>query len=227
MNFMMTERAIEKRIPDFNLWDSRVKKIGPLGYTLTINIQVPDADLIHSTFDPSWLEYYTKHTFVLRDPVFHWGLLGEGVTRWSEIKLGEMVVSPYTQRVFEKARQFGLNYGGVASTRSTFGYRGRCYLSVARGDRELTDTELQEVADLLAEAIAGYRDTRGLGSAEIQVLQFLADGLTQEEIAKTIGLSRAGVRKRIERARIALKAASSIQMMAIAVERRLVRVTAG
>lgn len=225
MNFTMTERAVEKRFPNFDLWDRRVRKLGSHGYTITINIQVPDADLIYSTYNPTWLEYYKSNVFVLRDPVFHWGLLGEGAIRWSEINLGELVNSPYTNRVFEMAREYGMNYGGVATARSTYGYKGRCYLSVARNDRELTDVELQELSDLLAEAIAGYRDTRGMGSTEIEVVQLLADGHTQEEIAQILGLSRAGVRKRIERARIAMNATNSLHMIAIAVERRLVRVS--
>lgn len=74
MNFTMTERAVEKRFPNFDLWDRRVRKLGSHGYTITINIQVPDADLIYSTYNPTWLEYYKSNVFVLRDPVFHWGL---------------------------------------------------------------------------------------------------------------------------------------------------------
>lgn len=223
MTWLKNRRAIEKMFREFDDWDAKVSEIASAGYSLVINMHIPDADLIYSTYCPEWLEYYQRSSFVMRDPVLHWGLFGDGVIRWSEIDLSEIVKGAYTDRVLQKAAEYGLRYGAVATTTSEGEANLKCYLSGARNDREFTDDELVVWQDCLRDAMSSYRDDYGLSEGEIAVMQLLASGMTQSEIADKLRLSRAGVKKRIERAREGLNAANTIHAISIAQAKGLIR----
>lgn len=178
--------------------------------------------MIYTTFDSKWMVCYQSSGFALRDPTLHWGLLGDGVIRWLENDIREIVKDGYTGRVLERAADFGLIYGAIASSKAIKFDHKKCYLSCARNDRELTDAELGELRECLWEAIACYRVDSVLSDGEIAVIQLLAGGLTQDEIADKLQISRAGVRKRIERARANLNATNTIHAIAIAQSKGLI-----
>ena len=214
--------AIEALIPNFNQFRQDISQIALTGFTLAINVRFTTPEIAYSTFPDDWIDLYLRSNYVVMDPIILWTSYNEGVKRWSEIGLPARL--PLASRVLSKAIPYGLKYGAVAALRNHEGGGRKCFMSVARADRELTDSELLDVEYLFSELVSRLSISSGLSPSEIEVLNYLAQGLTQDEIATELKIQRAAVKKRIERARIQLQARNSAHAVAIAIQRNIVRV---
>lgn len=213
-----TEAGMRKVFDRFDDWHREVSALGGKGYTLAVNISLFNPETLFTTYPKEWSQYYRKNMFMMRDPILVWGSFNDGATRWSDIKLDGIVRALYTTRVREVAAQYGLKYGAVAVMRNQDSEQRKAFLSVAREDRELTSTEIDRLSCLLGEAVESLRAASGLTRAEVEVLQLLATGRTQDEIAEELGISRTSVKKRIERARDGINATNSIHAVALAMK---------
>lgn len=199
----------------FIAWDRSIRDIAPLGYTFCVNVSMFMPEFTHLTFSRKWTDYYMKHNFPLRDPIMHWANYNDGYTRWSNVpNLDKGIV---TKRVMEMARAHGYNFGIVCVTKNPDPMRRTCFLTAAHGEREFTDIECEELWSLFKQGLKNLISPSGLTSSEIEVLQLLARGKTQEEIADQLGLARSSVKKRIERARETLDANNTIHAVAIGI----------
>lgn len=222
MNALAPPNLVERLVPGFAEWSQRVLEVAPVGYTLALNIRFLHPEVMTSTYPEAWIEYYLKNDFAVRDPILLWTSYNTGHSRWSDIGLPAKV--PFGRRVLDLAAEHGLKFGAIFVVRNTEAQNKKCFLSVGRSDRELTDEEIANVGGLFRELLDRLHLASGLTAAEVEVLRLLARGMTQNEIADDLGISRDAIKKRIERARVVLGAKNASHAIAIAIQRQLFRV---
>lgn len=207
-------------LPDIEKLETCLRTIVPAGCMLALNIRHLTPEFFQSTYPSDWVTIYTERRYVLFDPIVAWARFSVGTTRWSEIPTGFSRGAGV--HILDHARQFGLNYGGVVSSRGPSGSHCLCVLSGAREDRELQATELQDLAAILDEIVSAVGQHAGLTEVELGALRDLAEGLTHNEIADHRGVSPATIKKRLERARDVLGAKNAVHAVAIATRRGLI-----
>jgi LuxR family transcriptional regulator len=183
---------LQNILPDIEKLETRLRGVVPGGYMLALNIRYLTPEFLQSTYPSDWVTIYTDRRYVLFDPVVVWARFSVGTTRWSEIPTG------YSRgaglHILDHASKFGLNYGGVVSSRGPSGSHCLCVLSGARADRELRLSELQSMAAILDEIVEAVGEHAGLAEVELEALRDLAAGLTHNEIADQRGVSPATIK---------------------------------
>ena len=211
---------LQNILPDIEKLESHLRGVVPGGYMLALNIRYLTPEFFQSTYPSDWVTIYTDRRYVLFDPVVVWARFSEGTTRWSDIPAG--FSNGAGLHILDHASQFGLNYGGVVSSRGPSGGHCLCVLSGAREDRELRSSELQSMAATLDEIVEAVGEHAGLTEVELEALRDLAAGLTHNEIADQRGVSPVTIKKRLERAREVLGARNAVHAVAIATRRGLI-----
>lgn len=207
-------------LPDMEKLESRLRTIVPEGYMLALNIRHLTPEFLQSTYPSDWVTIYTDRRYVMFDPVVTWARFNVGATRWGDIPSGFSKGAGL--HILSHARQFGLNFGGVVSTRGPSGSQCLSVLSGARGDRELRAREMKNLADILNAMVGAVGQHAGLTEVELEALRDLAAGRTHNEIADQRGVSPATIKKRLERAREVLGARNAVHAVAIATRRGLI-----
>jgi LuxR family transcriptional regulator len=207
-------------LPNMEKLESRLRRIMPAGYMLALNIRHLTPEFLQSTYPSDWVKIYTEQRYVMFDPIVAWSRFNVGTTRWSDIPAG--FSNGAGLHILDHARQFGLNFGGVVSSRGPAGDHCLCVLSGAREDRELGASELKSLAGILDAMVGAVGEHAGLKVVELEALRDLAAGLTHNEIADQRGVSPATIKKRLERARDVLGAKNAVHAVAIATRRGLI-----
>ncbi|WP_425051103.1 autoinducer binding domain-containing protein [Psychromarinibacter sp. S121] len=206
-------------IPNYEDCDKELSAIAPSGYCLVLHAHVWKTKFVYSTYPEAWRDHYDTHNLVVLDPVVLWGMVNTGTTRWSGLDNVQRVTADY---VMTRAKDFGLAYGAVAVTRSKHLRNKKCLLAVSRPDRELTSEEIARVAEILDHIVTVHDGRLGLSDVDIQTIQTLALGYSQDEIAKQMHTSRDTVKKRIERIRKKIGARNATHVVSIALSHSLV-----
>jgi DNA-binding CsgD family transcriptional regulator len=210
---------LENIAPNHEDAEAMLAEIAPAGYTLTLNVKNLTPQFYVSNYPDLWIEKYTSARYVMFDPVALWSLVNCGRTRWSEINVGFRTTG---QRVFEEAKKFGLNFGAACVLRNEKSNRQKCAIFAARTDREFNDSEMQMLEHFLNTTMDRVGAFAGLTEIELETLRDLASGMTHGEIAVLRQISSATVKKRIERARVVLRARNAIHAVSIATKRGLI-----
>lgn len=175
-------------------YENKLARLGPEMYALMLHYDLfgPEAEMTRMPGD--WQKIYKSRFYHWNDPVVRWisDVTEKSVTRWSEID------SKDPRRIFEKAKDYGMNFGAVAVTSTD---KGKCFVSVSRRDRELTDHELIELSNLLDRATYEYYNCPVLTEAEMHAIKFLANDQLIAEAAKSLGVTEGTVKMRLKRAK--------------------------
>jgi len=205
--------VIESMIPNFEAEAAFLDHLAPSGYTLAFNVGFQGAELFRSSFPQKWQERYESRAYYFTDPVLIWSITKVGRKRWSELKL------PDVRGIFAEAKEFGLSYGVVISTNIG---GSKSVLTAARDDREFSDEEL-DLLQAKLEYMAGCASPKGgLSDGELAVFRELANGASIQETAETLGISKAAVNKRIDKAKQKLHAKSTMQAVSIAASKNYI-----
>ncbi|WP_377513347.1 autoinducer binding domain-containing protein [Octadecabacter sp. R77987] len=197
-------------IPNFEQELDDLREIGSAGFILAFNMSFRGPEYMHSEYPDEWREEYEDRNYFALDPVLAWTLVHSGSRRWSEVKL------PDVRGVLKRAQAFGLIYGAVFSRKKK---RKRSFLTVARSDRELNDTEILLLNDRFDRWCEIVTNKASLTSRELDVLRSLRDGLGQREIAEALSISESTVKQRAQSAVAKLGASNRTQAVAIAMTR--------
>lgn len=203
---------LTKPVPDLDAELDELFEIGSSGYMLALNYTVFGPEYMRCGHPAGWQAEYEENHYYIGDPVLIWIMTRSGVERWSGIKV------PDARHVMRKARAVGLNYGVAISARTG---RKRSFLTVARADRGMNDGEIAHLVDKFRSWCNSPTDRVALTDRELDVLRLLRDGLSQRDIAETLGIVEATVKQRAIGATRKLGAANRIQAVAMALERRL------
>ena len=127
--------------------------MAPAGYSIGLHIRFTAPLFMFQSYDQAWLDHYTEHGYVLRDPMVAWGFSTTGTIRWSDRSL------PDPFGLFKEAARFCLHYGATVACGPI---KSRTIASFARQDREFTDHEIAAVAQIVERVQPGYYESRGL-----------------------------------------------------------------
>lgn len=201
---------LSNMIPNYDQEMERLFGWGPSGFVLAFNVTFRGPEHLHSTYPKDWQTIYQNRNYFFLDPINFWTFTNSGQKRWSEIKIPDM------RGILPEASKFGLSYGAIFSRKRQ---DKKSLLSVARADRELTDTEIEVIGAKFDSWVDMVVGGPSLTDGELEVLRYLKDGLGQAEIADCLGLSESAVKQRCIRACAKLDAKTRTQAVAIAVAR--------
>jgi DNA-binding CsgD family transcriptional regulator len=177
------------------------------------------------TYPVAWKQHYLAHNLHLQDPTLRYAIRSHAPVQWSRL-CGDVGFDP----VFSQARDFGIGTTGLTiPVRGRFGDMG--LLSVTRSGSqeewhkhcETVLERLQQRAALLHDAvmrrIAPHHDAAkpALSTREIEVLQWIAAGKNQSDVADILTISSRTVEVHLRSARHKLNALTTPQAVARAV----------
>ena len=191
---------------------ARLSALAPAGYALGLHIRFASAQIMVNTYDPRWIEIYTSRGYMLCDPLVSWGFGTEGLVRWSDLD------HPDPHNVTEQAKAFGLLYGvavshGPVSSRTIGGF--------GRSDREFTESEMAEIADMVRVLHRETEPPERLSNAQVEALRLIAKGYRYSEAAHQIGISESALKARLRSARERLLCRTTAEAIQRALEAKL------
>ncbi|WP_166415775.1 helix-turn-helix transcriptional regulator [Cochlodiniinecator piscidefendens] len=181
---------------------------------LRLGYAYPVAEL--NALPKSWVDLYTVQGFMLSDPVLRWVYSNTGAVRWSEIEEAD------PRGILDAAKEYGMQFGVTISWQEE-GDRGlRSFGSFLRNDREFTDLEISQLAASLEDLHQSHAPPTNLTNAELEALRMVRDGLLMKQVADELGVSLGAVKQRLKNAKQKLRAKTSSQAIALAVEHGLI-----
>ena len=125
-----------------------MKEAAPTGYAIALHIRFATPLYLFQTYPKPWIDYYSGHGLVMRDPTVRWGIEHVGTVRWTGL------TDP--DGVLDLAAGHGLAHGFTAAHDDG---GSRSIGSFTRDGRDFDDSEiavlserLHQVHDLTAEA---------------------------------------------------------------------------
>jgi LuxR family transcriptional regulator len=186
--------------------------MAPAGYSIGLHIRFTSPLFMFQSYDQSWLDHYTEHGYVLRDPMVAWGFSTTGTIRWSDRSL------PDPFGLFKEAARYGLHYGVTVACGPI---KSRTIASFARQDREFTDHEIAALAQIVGRMHDMTEPPEELTKAQIEALRCIAGGDRIAAAAAKLGISESALKARITSARIRLMARTTAEAIQRAKDYRL------
>ena len=121
---------------------SDLDDMSPGGFAIALHIKYNTPTFMFQTFPERWVEHYSKHGLVIKDPAVHWAFSNTGFIRWRD--LVEDNPDPFS--VMEQSRRYGLAYGFTASNHNG---QMRTLGGFARSDRDYLDAEIADIRNRL------------------------------------------------------------------------------
>lgn len=186
--------------------------MAPAGYSIGLHIRFTSPLFMFQSYDQSWLDHYTEHGYVLRDPMVAWGFSTTGTIRWSDRSLPD----PFA--LFKEAARYGLHFGATVACGPI---KSRTIASFARQDREFTDHEIAALAQIVERMHDMTEPPEELTKAQIEALRCIAGGDRIAAAAAKLGISESALKARITSARIRLMARTTAEAIQRAKDYRL------
>jgi DNA-binding CsgD family transcriptional regulator len=176
-------------------------------------------------WDPKWLELYDSQGFLAYDPLIRWPMVSGAAGSWTEIYAKFPARDP-GHGILAAARKFNYHEGFVTPVRTLDGSTG--LVSVGGGRRAPFDRRerlyleavstcvLRQAEDLLGAEQPEIPASK-LTQRERECVALLRQGMTDAEIAKTMGIAPGTVRDYIDQARAKLGARNRTQLAVMAV----------
>ena len=193
-------------------FSKRLGKLAPGGFFFALHIRFALPLLHLQTYPQGWTDKYTEEAYALRDPIIAWGFSTIGAARWSEISI------PDPFEILGQAREFGMVYGLAVSCGPM---KSRTIASASRGDREFTDDEIGQFADLIRQLHDITEPPTSLSDAQIEALRCIANGDRHAAAAARLGISESALKARLAAARTALLARTTTEAIQRARDYRL------
>jgi LuxR family transcriptional regulator, quorum-sensing system regulator SdiA len=192
-----------------------LSRIAPTGFyiALRVGFTFPEEEL--NRLPEAWVDHYTRHGFVVQDPLMKWVYAHVGVLRWSDMDL------PDPADVRSAAIDHGMLFGAAASILTKTDQGRRSYGLFFRHDRDFLDAELETLGDILGDLHSGTKMERKLTANEIEALKLLASGLRLQQIADRLEISESAVKARLNNAKVKLGARTASQAASVAATKRL------
>lgn len=212
----MLYRRIPKIIQDYDQHVAEISEIANAGYVLTFNYCFgKGVQYLDYTYPEEWYETYVKNHYAGLDPTVIINSASPATRKWSSPLMRQTDVLG----IFKKAKRYNLNFGATSCVRSKM---GASFLSVARHDRDLTDSEVDYVDMKLKFLCQLVNAEIMLTDRERNVLALLSGGKKQGEIADFLGISLATVKNVIQDLKVKLYAENTIEMVGEALRRKLI-----
>jgi len=191
---------------------SKLSALAPAGYALGLHIRFASAQIMVNTYDPRWIEIYTKRGYMLCDPLVSWGFGTEGTVRWSALD------HPDPHHVMAQAKEFGLLYGVAVSHGPT---TSRTIGGFGRSDREFTNDEIEAIADLVRILHRETEPPEHLSKPQLEALRLISKGFRYSEAACRLNISESALKARLRSARERLLCRTTAEAIQRAIEAKL------
>jgi LuxR family transcriptional regulator len=191
---------------------ANLSALAPAGYALGLHIRFASAQIMVNTYDPRWVEIYTNRGYMLCDPLVSWGFGTEGTVRWSALN------HPDPHDVLGQAAAFGMKFGVAVSQGAT---SSRTIGGFGRGDREFTDDEIAQIAELVRVLHRETEPPERLSSAQVDALRLIAKGFRHSQAAHQLGISESALKARLRTARERLLCRTTAEAIQRALEAKL------
>lgn len=195
-----------------DLQTRRLAQIAPGGFFFALHIRFALPLLHYQTYPEGWIQRYTEEAYALRDPIIAWGFSTIGTTRWSAIDIPD----PFD--ILGQAREFGMVYGLAFSCGPMM---SRTIASASRADREFTDEEIDQFAEVVGHLHDITEPPKSLTDAQIEALRCIAEGDRHAAAAARLGISESALKARLASARTALLARTTTEAIQRARDYRL------
>lgn len=205
---------LERLIPNYEAEVEYLNDLGNAGWIMGFGISYKRADHLVNRYPVRWSQFYEDNDYIAGDPVLLWTLTKSGAKRWSEMRI------PDVRGVLIHAAQHGLKYGATCSQKFL---KKRCFITVSRNDREVTDSELAVLNakfDIWCKCVV--INTESLSEGEKAVLTRLAHGMDQAEIAAELSLSVSGVKARLISIQRKLGTTNATSTVAMAIKLQII-----
>lgn len=233
---LITRIAQARRIED--VWALAVPYYRALGFSRVNyghtrfrhdrSIGDPDDAIFLSTADPDYVRLYFRGGFFSRTPVYRWALNNDGACTWAWVQKAydEGRLSVEEAEAVRQNAQMGVAAGiAVSFPESSTRSKGALGLiadkGLTHGDvEEIFATRQQEILSiahvmhLKIMQLPGGSGRRALTTRQREVLEWVADGKTMQDIACIMGVSPAMVEKHLRLAREALDVDTTAQAVA-------------
>ena len=194
-------------VPNFPEEEAKLDALAPGGWIMGFNISYKGAEVLINRYPPGWQVEYEENNYFFGDPILVWTMTKTGAIRWSKVGF------PDLRGIMEGAARHGLRYGATVTKKYD---RKRCFLSMARPDREFTDAEIEIVEAKFTMWCELLLNKARLTEGELDVLRSFRNGHGQRECAAELGISEATVKQRLSKACSKLGATSRTQAVAMA-----------
>jgi DNA-binding CsgD family transcriptional regulator len=241
---LLSRIAASKRIDD--VWALSVGYFRTLGFSRVNygytrfrhdrSIGDPDDAIFLSTADADYVRLYFRGGFFARTPVYRWAATNEGACTWAWVQKAydEGRLSPEEAEAVRQNAAMGVAAGvAISFPESSTRAKGAVGL-IADKDLSHADVdmifsrhehELMAVANMMHLKIIqlpGGSSRRALTGRQREVLEWVADGKTMQDIACIMGVSPAMVEKHLRLAREALDVDTTAQAVAKAAMMNLI-----
>lgn len=175
----------------------RLSQLPHQGYAFALHIRSGRPLILMTTFDESWLRYYDRMGFFLRDPCIGWGCTTNGVQRWSD----PAVIDPHG--VILDAGKFGMPFGAMAARGDT---TSLSIGAISRQTGEFNDDELAEFSSIMQAIHLRTAPLDRLTPAQVEALRVISTGARYAAAAEELGISESALKARLHTARARLLA---------------------
>lgn len=182
------------------------------GYLIALHIRFATPMLTFQTYPQSWIDHYTERAYQLRDPIVAWGFSTIGATRWSALPI------PDPFGILVEAASYGLVYGVTVAAGPI---SSRTIASIARSDREFTDTEISRFEMVVRRLHDMTEPPESLTPAQVEALRLIAAGDRHAAAAAKLHISESALKARLNSARQRLMARTTAEAIQRAKDYRL------
>jgi len=229
LNFITRATSLEE------LWSAHTREMARYGFDRLIygytryrtetSLGDPDDFVVLSNHSKEYIDGFMHDGLYFHAPMLHWALKNEGAASWK--MLGQMMesrtISPEEQMVYEFNQRMGVVAGYTISFHSvSMRAKGAISLCAQPGLSqddvdEVWQTHgddillMNEVAHLKILTLPHATPNRALTKRQREVLEWVGDGKTMQDIAVLMGLTPATVEKHLRLAREALAVETTAQ----------------
>jgi LuxR family quorum sensing-dependent transcriptional regulator len=173
--------------------------------------------ILTTTRPPGFLETYLARGYSRHDPMLREVVRSQRPVQWSEVARRRSL-TPAERDVLRHAASFGLEDGFAVPVRDSGGYIGLINIAGPPIDLdEETRALLILVAPYVYQRLCGLKEAarrfQGLTPREAEVLSWIAEGKSDWQIGKILGISRKTVNYHIENVKRKFGVASRIQAL--------------
>ncbi|MEL6609407.1 MAG: LuxR family transcriptional regulator [Pseudomonadota bacterium] len=216
------------------LWEMHTEKMAQYGfdrllygfsrYLTTASAGDPQDMVILSNHDPSYVQRFVDEGLYFHAPMVTWARAHDGACSWSLVAdmAASGTLTDSERRVLEYNQNVGITAGYTVSFKSVSARsKGAIALTARRGmsQAEADDVWAEHGADIvvinnvahLKIISLPYMRSRNLTPRQREVLEWVGDGKTTQDIAEVMGLTAATVEKHLRLAREALDVDTTAQ----------------
>ncbi|WP_368183554.1 autoinducer binding domain-containing protein [Aestuariibius sp. HNIBRBA575] len=237
----MSQFALRKYLDDVtntqtieNLWNMHTEKMASYGfdrliygftrYKTSSSLGDPQDWVILTNHSPDYMDVFIDEGLYFHAPMLRWAIENNGACSWSWLKdmYRRINITASEQRVMDFNRSMGVTSGYTISFRSVSDrYKGAIALT-AKADTPQEDVDamwdehgddiivMNNVVHLKLLTLP-YSGSRNLTKRQREVLEWVGDGKTTQDIALLLGLTAATVEKHLRLARESLDVETTAQ----------------